>query len=108
MKFLFAVAWRNLWRHRRRTLITAAAMDPVIAQASINHICHQIGMQLIIGCVYRIAFVPMTPVNFRITITPNTVITITAIDRIKAVTTNQNVVMYVAFKAVITKANTAI
>ncbi len=24
--FLFTVAWRNLWRHRRRSLITAAAM----------------------------------------------------------------------------------
>ena len=31
MKFLFAVAWRNLWRHRRRTLITAAAMGVGVA-----------------------------------------------------------------------------
>ena len=26
MKFLWSVAWRNLWRHRRRSLITAFAM----------------------------------------------------------------------------------
>lgn len=31
MKFLFAVAWRNLWRHRRRTLITASAMGVGVA-----------------------------------------------------------------------------
>jgi len=27
MRLLFALAWRNLWRHRRRSLITAAAMS---------------------------------------------------------------------------------
>lgn len=31
MRFLFAVAWRNLWRHRRRTLITATAMGVGVA-----------------------------------------------------------------------------
>lgn len=31
MRFLFAVAWRNLWRHSRRTLITAAAMGVGVA-----------------------------------------------------------------------------
>jgi len=30
-RFYFAVSWRNLWRHRRRTLITAAAMGLGIA-----------------------------------------------------------------------------
>lgn len=31
MRFLFSVAWRNLWRHGRRTLITAAAMGVGVA-----------------------------------------------------------------------------
>jgi ABC-type lipoprotein release transport system permease subunit len=31
MRFLFAVAWRNLWRHSRRTLITATAMGVGVA-----------------------------------------------------------------------------
>lgn len=31
MRFLFAVAWRNLWRHGRRTLITATAMGVGVA-----------------------------------------------------------------------------
>jgi ABC-type lipoprotein release transport system permease subunit len=31
MRFLFNVAWRNLWRHSRRTLITAAAMGVGVA-----------------------------------------------------------------------------
>ena len=30
-RFYFSVSWRNLWRHRRRTLITAAAMGLGIA-----------------------------------------------------------------------------
>jgi len=31
VRFLFAVAWRNLWRHRRRSLITAVAMGVAVA-----------------------------------------------------------------------------
>ncbi len=31
MKFLWSVAWRNLWRHRRRSLITAFAMATGVA-----------------------------------------------------------------------------
>ena len=50
----------------------------------------------------------MTPVKLGITITVNTVIAITAMYRIKAITTNQNVVMYVAFKGVIAKTDAAI
>lgn len=31
MRFVLRVAWRNLWRHRRRTLITASAMGVGVA-----------------------------------------------------------------------------
>ncbi len=31
LRFLAAVAWRNLWRHRRRSLITASAMAVAVA-----------------------------------------------------------------------------
>ncbi len=31
MRFLFNVAWRNLWRHRRRSLLTASAMGVGVA-----------------------------------------------------------------------------
>jgi ABC-type lipoprotein release transport system permease subunit len=31
MKFLMSVAWRNLWRHKRRSLITATAMAVAVA-----------------------------------------------------------------------------
>ena len=31
MRILMAMAWRNLWRHRRRSLITATAMAVAVA-----------------------------------------------------------------------------
>ena len=83
-------------------------MDPVIARAGINRIRHLISIELVIVSAYRLPLARVAPINFTITVTPNTVIAITAIDRIKAVTTNQNVVMYVAFKAVIAKTDTTI
>ena len=42
-RFYFAVSWRNLWRHRRRTLITAAAMGLGIAMCMAS-IAFQDGM----------------------------------------------------------------
>lgn len=43
MQLVFTVAWRNLWRHRRRTLITATAMAVGVA-LSMASICFQDGM----------------------------------------------------------------
>ncbi len=43
MSFLFTVAWRNLWRHRRRSLITATAMAVGVALCMAT-ICFQDGM----------------------------------------------------------------
>lgn len=43
MTFLFTVAWRNLWRHRRRSLITATAMAVGVAMCMAT-MCFQDGM----------------------------------------------------------------
>ena len=43
MRFLLAVAWRNLWRHGRRTLITAGAMGVGVAMC-MSSIALQDGM----------------------------------------------------------------
>ena len=43
MNFLISVAWRNLWRHRRRSLITAGAMAIGIAMCMAS-LCFQDGM----------------------------------------------------------------
>jgi len=43
MKFYWSVAWRNLWRHKRRSLITAFAMAIAVAMC-MSMICWSDGM----------------------------------------------------------------